>query len=293
MMKPTRMLLILMILLPSGVPAQVLELGGSLLATATAETPGCSDSEGGANATEAVASCAAQGYTAAGSAGASLTSSTSGGSASAFAEAAASSTGSSSNFTASGLGNGAAVVSWSMGSDTHYSVSISAAGGASASFSDGTSGPLPPSGVLPADIYQLRADAFASAQAQDINGAESVTDGPKEAFARVTFAVVGSSTLIRGTVLAGVVGRPGLLVEALIGETVVASALTGDDGSFLLPDLPGTVTLRISDPGDSFLTEVSNPLTPPATFITDLESAPIFADGFESGDTARWSNGVP
>ena len=280
---PIRLLWILLIFFPNVVPAQVFDLGGSLRATATATTPGCTQSDGGGGATQAVASCAAQGYTAAGSARASLISSTSGGSVSAFGEGAATATGSISNFTASGLGDGGAVVSWSMISNTHYSLSTSASGGGTASFSDGLSGPLPPSGTLPTDIYTLRADAFAFAQAQDINGAESVTAGPLEASARVTFAVVGSSTLILGTVLAGGVGKPGLLVEALDGGTVVASTLTGDDGSYLLPDLPGIVTLRISDPEGGFITQVSAPLTPPATFDADLEPI-IFADGFESGD---------
>ncbi len=260
---------------------QVVELSGSRVATANATTPGCSESDGGADATAAAAACDAQGYTAAASAQASFGSSSSGGTVSAFAQGVATSTGSSSNFTATGAGSGQAVVSWSMLSDTHYSLSVTQADGGTASFSDGMSGPLPSSGILPADIYQLRAGADALAQARDINGPETVTAGPAQASARVRFAVVGSTTLILGTVLAGGTGAPGLLVEALVGGSVVDSTLTGDDGSYLLPDLPGTVTLRISDPAGGFAPLISAPLSPPATFNADLEPV-LFADGFES-----------
>ncbi len=261
--------------------AQVTELGESRLASATATTPGCSESDGGADATAAAASCDAQGYTAAASAQASFTTSTSGGTVSASAQGVATSTGSPANQTATGSGSGQAVVSWSMASDTHYSLSITVSGGGMASFSDGISGPLPSSGILAADDYELRAGADALAQAQDINGVETVMAGPADASARVHFAVVGSGTLILGIVLADGVGTPGLLVEALDGGSVVASTLTGDDGSYLLPDLLGVVTLRISDPAGGFATQISGPLAPPATFNADLVPI-LFADGFES-----------
>ncbi len=269
-------------LCPALTAAQVTELGDSLLASASATMPGCTDTDGGADATEAAAACSTMvGYAAAGSARASFTSSTSGGTVDAFAQASAASIGPPATQTATGAGDGQAVVSWTMGSDTLYSLSTTISGGASASFSDGMSGPLPPSGTLPPDIYELRASASALAQAQDLNGAESVTAGPREASARVTFAPVGSPTLIRGTVLAGGVGTPGLLVEALDGGTVVASTLTGDDGSYLLDGISGPVRLRISDPEGGFASLLSDPLSPPATLNADLEPI-IFADGFES-----------
>lgn len=113
-----------------------------------------------------------------------------------------------------------------MASDTLYSLSTTISGGASASFSDGSSPPLPPSGTLRPDIYELCASASALAQAQDVNGVEIVTAGPREASAWITFAPVGSPTLIRGTVLAGGAGMAGLLVEARDGGIVIASALT-------------------------------------------------------------------
>lgn len=262
------------------VHAQVVEGGNSRVATANAVTPGCNEADGGAGATAAAASCDAQGYTAVASASASSTLSADGGTASASAYGVATSTGSISNFTATGSGNGQIALSWSMLSATHYSLSVTVAGGGTAAFSDGMSGPLPPSGILPADVYQLNVGATALAQARDINGVETVIAGPVSASARVSFAEVGSTTLILGTVLAGGVGTPGLLVEARVGGTVVASTLTGDDGSYLLPDLPGTVTLRISDPAGGFAPRLSAPLMPPATFDVDLEPI-LFADGFE------------
>ncbi len=285
-----RLLWWLLIVFPGVALAQVIEIGESFVATAVAVTPGCTVSDGGADVTNATALCDAQGYTAAGTAQASLNSSETGGDVFAFAEAAATSTGSISNLTATGSGDGAAVVTWLMQSSTHYSRSIAISDGASASFSSDISGPLGPSGIVPGDFYTLRANASALAQAQDINGVESVTDGPRDASMRIVFAVVGSITLIRGTVLADGEGIPGLLIEAMGNESngsegngnqaIVASTLTGDDGSYLLPNLAGTVTLRISDPQGMFLTQVSDPLTPPTSFNTNLLPG-IFADSFE------------
>ena len=130
---------------------------------------------------------------------------------------------------------------------------------------------LPPSGVATAsDFYTLRADAFSNALAMDSNGAETVTDGPKSASAQVTFAEVGSSTLIRGTVTSGGVGQRAFLIEALQNGLVIAIATTGDDGTYLLAGLPGTVTIRVSDPEGDLATEFSAPLAPPSTFDAEL-----------------------
>ncbi len=87
-------------------------------------------------------------------------------------------------------------------------------------------------------------------------------------------------------------GIAGLLIEALDAELVVAHTFTGDDGSYLLTDLGGSVTLRISDPEGRFLTQVSDSVTPPATFNANLLPG-IFVDGFESGDTTLWSSQAP
>jgi hypothetical protein len=269
MMRATR-LWILLFILPDLAAAQVVEIGTSLLTSASASTPGgCSMMDGGAGFTEATASCAAMGYLGDGSAASSLFSSPAGGSVSVFAVAAATSTGSPSNLTASGQGDSHALVTWQLFSSYHYSLSTSLLDSATASLS-GTSGALPASGVLTPDFYTLRADGTAFALAQDQNGAETITQGPLAASASVTFAAVGSSTLIRGSVLACGVPVQGLLIEALSGESVVASTVTGDDGSYLLPGLPGAVTLRISDPNGVYATEISASLTPPLTFDADL-----------------------
>jgi len=219
--------------------------------------------------TEASAACAAMGYTAVAHAETSLVASTSGGSVSVYGEASAHATGSPSQLNASGQATSIANITWYVSSNVHYSLSTAVQGGASASFQD-SGGPLPPSGVLTTGYYTLYSNGNAYALARDINGAETVSVGPRIASAEVTFASVGSLTLIRGTVLGCGVPVQGLLVEAISGGSVVASAVTGNDGTYLLPDLPGAVDVRISDPNGVYATEVFANQTPPIVFDADL-----------------------
>lgn len=263
---------ILFLVSASPAAAQVIEQGSSLLTTANAIMPGCTDTDGGAGATEATASCSAMGYSGASSAVTTASSSTSGGEISAFGEASAGSIGPPATQSASANATSQATITWQMLSDTHYSMSLATSGGATAQL-DAGGGALPASGVATPGFYTLSANASAFAQALDADGVVTVTVGPRSASARVRFAAVGSPTLILGTVSAGGIGAPGLLVEALDGAAVVASTLTGDDGSYLLPDLPGPVAIRASDPAGEFATQVSSPQTPPATFDADLAPA--------------------
>jgi hypothetical protein len=67
---------------------------------------------------------------------------------------------------------------------------------------------------------------------------------------------------------------------------VVATTRTGNDSSYLLDDLPASVTLRISDPANVFASETSSLLFPPTTFDADLEmnpSVPVLSDAVLSG----------
>lgn len=266
----TSALCFLLLAVPGVAAAQVLEIGTSLLTSANAQTPGgCNVMDGGGTFTEATAACSTMGYLAAAHAESSLATSTSGGEVSVFAEASATATGSPSDLTASGIANSVASITWYAASDQHYSVSTTLQG-ATASFED-TSGSLPASGVLTmGEYYTLNAHGFAFALAQDSNGAETVHAGPLAASAQVTFASVASSTLIRGSVLGCGVPVQGLLVEALSGGAVIASTITGDDGTYLLPDLPGTVDVRVSDPNGVYATEVFAGQTPPIVFDADL-----------------------
>ena len=89
---------------------------------------------------------------------------------------------------------------------------------------------------------------------------------------QLTFARNASISLIMGTALAGGVGRSGLIVEAL-DPAPLATTSTGDDGSYLLPDITGPVTIRVSDPEGNFVTAESAPVSPPAT--VDFDLAPV------------------
>ncbi len=255
---------------PMTATAAVFDLGGSAPLTASATMPGCSDSDNGGGSSQATASCAAGGYAAAASAQASRTASVEGGEVFAFAEAAATSIGPPGTQQASGNASGSANNSWTVTTDTWYSLAVESSGGATAEFTDDVSGPFPPSGVLTPDTYVLRAVASANATAQDSSGAQTVTAGPQEGSASVVFAEVGSPDLIRGTITAGGSAVPGVRVEARDGGVVVKVAFTGNDGSYLLDDLPGTVTLHVSHPLGGFVPLVSAPLTPPTTFDADL-----------------------
>ncbi len=271
--------------LASPARAEVFLQGESILTVATAQTLGCTDSDGGGGATEATAACAAFGYTAAASAQTSSSASASGGSVSVLAEGGATSVGGNGNQNASGNGTSTAVITWQMTTDTHYSVSslaLPTPGNATAGLEDAVGNPLATSGVVPAGFYVLLAHTMASALAQDVNGAESVSAGPFSASAHVTFAEVGSPTLVLGTITVAGVGRPGLVVDAFVGQTIVASAITAADGSYLLPNLPGTVTLEISDPTGVLAMQTSGPLTPPQTVNVDLPppSVPLLSATF-------------
>jgi hypothetical protein len=265
--------------------AEVFVQGNSILTVATAFTLGCNESHGGGGATDALALCAANGYTAGAAAHTESGASASGGSVSVFAEAGATSVGGSANRTASGNGTSTAVITWQMTTDTHYavsSVSLPTPANASAVFEDTLGNPLATSGVLAPGFYVLRGTTMASAFAMDVNGAESVSAGPFSASADVTFADVGSPTLVLGTITVGGLGTAGLRVDALASQTVVASAITAADGTYLLPDLPGTITLRISDPTGVVPTKTSGALSPPQTFDLDLPppSVPALAAPF-------------
>lgn len=270
---------LLLLGLASGASAQVVELGGNTVASASAAVPTCSDNDGGGGATEATASCAAMGYAAAASAESSRTSSTQGGAVFARAEAEASSVGGGATLSASATGDGAANSSWTLTTDHHYSAYIDVSGGATASFNDGMVN-LPPSGVLVPDTYALQANATAVALAEDDDGAVTVTAGPREATAEVTFAEVGAADLIRGTLTAGGSPVAGLEVTARVGSTIVATAFTASDGSYLLPGLPGTVTIEVVDPDGGFLTLGSGSLAPPLVFDGDLVAATVPVGGW-------------
>lgn len=253
--------------------AEVFLQGESILTLATALTLGCNESDGGAAATEATAACAAFGYTAAASAQTSSLASTSGGSVSVAAEAGATSVGGNGNQSASGNGTSTVAITWQMTADTHYSVSSLVTPtplNATAELQDAMGNPLPASGVLSPGFYVLLGHTMASALARDVNGAESTSAGPFSASGDVTFADVGSTTLVLGRITVGGLGKAGLLVEAVVGQTVVASAITAADGTYLLPNLPGAITLQVTDPAGALPTQVSGTLTPPETFDLDL-----------------------
>jgi hypothetical protein len=136
-------------------------------------------------------------------------------------------------------------------------------------------GTLPASGTLPADIYSLIVSGNAFAVARDINGPETITAIPVTGEGSVRFALVGSMTLVMGVVLADGVGVSGLFVEALDADAlVISSTSTGDDGSYLLPELVGVVTVRASDPAGGFVAQQSESLSPPATQNFDLAPTP-------------------
>jgi len=277
-------LILAAMVLPFVASAEVFDLGGSFVAFAEATMPGCTDSDGGGSVSEAVAACAAGGYSAAARAEAAASATTAEGSVFAFAEGAATSIGNPGTQSASGNASGTAVNSWTMDADTYYVLSIEASGGATAEFTDDVSGPFPPSGILVADTYTLRATALANAIAEDSGGAQTVTAGPRAASGQVMFADVGSPDLIRGTITAGGTAMPGVRVEARDAGGVVKIAFTGDDGAYLLPDLPGTVTLEISHPLGGFVPLQSPLLTPPTTFDADLvpHAVPMLSLGARS-----------
>lgn len=250
--------------------------GDSLQTSAIVSMPGCTLSDGGANVPAAMIDCASQGYSAAASAAYTASATNAGGAVSVFAESAAGSIGGGAGQAASGSGTAIASITWQMTSSTHYSLAVTqdpTPGGATVVFQTSTGAALPPSGIVAAGFYDLRGDAIAFSLAEDDGGVQTVSVGPLTAAGEVSFAPVGSSSLVRGTVTAGGSAAPGLLVEALVGASIVAATTTGLDGTYLLDGLPGPVEIRVSDPALVLATQQSGVLTPPAVYDVDL--API------------------
>jgi len=269
----------LLLLVPAAT-AQIIFQGGAFQTNVSANTPGCSDFGGDVGLSPASATCTTGGYSAVSSATAGFSTHPKGGATTASAEAAATSIGPPAQDQSSATSTNNASAGWKISVTTHYSLVTETSGGAFVNFSGpGISFPAPASGILTGtgigDGYSLNVSVTASAFALDSGGAQTVTGVPQHVIASVTFAEVGSSTLIMGTVLAGGVAMPNLFVEALDGLVVVATTQTANDGSYLLDGLPTSVTLRISDPNSLFVTETSPLLFPPTTYNADL--APISA----------------
>ncbi len=275
-------LLTLVLALPAF--AQITALGLSFQAQSSANTTdsngqNCSDQSGGVGVSAATSSCSdLEGNTAAASAQANATSDARGADFSLVAQVAATAAPPAPGvFSAQGNASASttALENWSLAADTFYSFA-----GGTASDSEGAStanvfatfsGGVTPSGQLAAGVYSLQASASANAfpiETGELTGAASAS-----ASTRITFAEASSSTLIKGIVQAGGLGQPGLLVEAFDGAALIDSALTGDDGSYLLPAVTTSVTVRISDPAGNFFEVESALLTPPTTFDTNLPAA--------------------
>ena len=266
--------------------AQVTPTGLAIVSETAADTRdsiggSCSDMDGGPGFTSSTSSCSdAQGETAASSAQTTATSDARGGDFAVVAQAGATAVPAPGPQQAFGLATAgaSALENWTLSSDTFYVVSLSTAsdpGGptgsasATATFSGGGGAP---SGLLTAGVYALQATADASALARETGPVTSAASG--SATARVTFAPAVSSTLVRGVVTAGGLPRAGLLVEALDGPVVLDSGLSGDDGSYLLPDVTSPATIRFSDPAGNFQTFESGVVTPPAVVNADLLALP-------------------
>jgi hypothetical protein len=278
---------LLLVAAPSAT-AQILFQGGSFQTSVAANTPGCSDDlGGGVGVSPATASCVTGGYAAVANGAAGFSTHPNGGEVTASGEATATSVGPPSQGQSSANSTNNAGANWKLSVPTHYSLVTDISGGAFVNFSGpGVAFPPPPSGILTGVDYGLNASVAVSATARDSNGAETVTAVPQAGAIVVTFAEVNSPTLIMGTVLAGGSPMPSLLIEALEGPVVVATTRTGNDSSYLLDDLPASVTLRISDPTNVFASETSSLLFPPTTFDADLEmnpSVPVLSDALLSG----------
>ncbi|MEM7079628.1 MAG: hypothetical protein AAF513_13480, partial [Pseudomonadota bacterium] len=178
------------------------------------------------------------------------------------------------NANATASGNASALENWTLSGDTHFSVALdsqsdfdgtASSANATATFSGGGGAS---SGILSAGTYSMLTSASSNAGASE-SGAQTGAANA-EAMGRVTFAPVGSPTLVRGTITAGGLAQPGLIVEAFDGTTLIDSALTGDDGSYLLPEVLVAATLRVRDPNGGFQTLETSVLAPPAVFDTNL-----------------------
>lgn len=262
--------------------AQVTPLGLAITSRTTADTfdstgGTCGDLDGGGGFSSATSSCSdLQGETAAASAFTDATSDARGGDFSVDAQAGATAVPAPgpNNARAIATSTSTALENWSLAGDTFYVVSLSTvsdpggptgAANASASFSGGGGAP---SGVLGMGTYSLQATADVSATANENGPVTSAASA--SATARVTFAPVASSTLVRGVVTAGGQPKAGLLVQAWSGPTLLDSALTGDDGNYLLPDVTAPAFLRFSDPLGRYVFVESGVVTPPAVVNADL-----------------------
>ncbi len=266
--------------------AQITPTGLVIVSETTADTRdsiggSCSDMDGGPGVPSSTSSCSdAQGETAASSAQTVATSDARGGDFSVVAQAGATAVPAPGPQQAFGLATAGAnaLENWTLSGDTFYVVALSTTsdpGGptgnasATATFSGGGGAP---SGLLTAGTYALQATADVSALARETGPVTSAASG--SATARVTFAPALSSTLVRGVGTAGGLPMAGLLVEALDGPVVLDSGLSGDDGSYLLPDVTSPATIRFSDPGGIFQAFESGVVTPPAVVNADLLALP-------------------
>lgn len=273
-MRILRTILFALLLAPAAL-AQITFDGGSFQTEVSAGTPGClDDGIDGVGVSPGTASCTTGGYSAVASATAGFSSQANGGEVTAAGEAEAATTGGPPLESSTAISTSTAGAAWILGAPAHYSLVIESAGGAFTNFSGmGVPFPAPPSGIVTGTNYSLNVSVNMTAAANDLSGAEIVVATPQTVTASVTFAPVGSPTLIMGTVLAGGSAMPNLLIEALDGPVVVATTQTANDGSYLLDGLPASVNIRSSDPSGAFVTETSSLLFPPATYNTDL--API------------------
>ena len=249
--------------------AQITPVGGTVNAFAHVVIPGCDLTDGGVGSTEASTACSLSGYAAAADSTSTLTVHSFGGIVTGSAAGGATVPGLGTSGQSNANGSSSAVHTWQLGGDTHYTLQTEISGGGVVNF--GSS--LPPSGILSAGFYGLAVSASIAVVAFDSMGPETVNAVPESVMGRVTFAEFGSPTLIKGQVLAGGAAQPGLLIEALDGAVIVATAFTANDGAYLLPDLGPSVRLRISDPQGIFATQFSPPVAPPATFDADLGAA--------------------
>ena len=257
----------------SAASAQFTLSSSSTQTGASAVTPACSDlGNGGVGVPIATASCALPvGYTASASASASFSADAAGGVLSVTVQVDAATPGTTPVEVGNSNAFATSFASWSISAPVLYSVAITGTTAPSVQGNGGVS--LPPSGSLAAgESLTVSMNPNRSAVARD-SGPITAT-GSEGGEASVTLVPVGASDLISGTVLAGGNGMAGLLVEALVSGSPVASTTTASDGSYLLSGLPGLVVLRLSDPGGRFVTELSPSLWPPTTYDADLAPVP-------------------
>ena len=271
-----RWLALLLALLPlsaSSASAQFTLSSSSTQTGASASTPSCNDfGNGGVGVPLATASCSGPaGYNVASSASASVVTNANGAALEVSAESAAVTPGTLTSKTSNGNAFATSFASWSVSASVLYSISV--AGSTPLSITGNLGVVLPPAGLLVAgDTLTVSFNPNVTALARDSGPVTDAAAASGEA--EVTLVPLGASDLIMGTVLADGNAMAGLLVEALVSGSPIASTQTASDGSYLLPGLPGSVVLRLSDPGGQFVTELSPTLTPPATYDADLAPTP-------------------